>query len=198
MPEDLTPAVAKRVEALHKLQDERDELRKQWVEERKALELKYAGLYEVVYAKRKAVVAGEVEAEGAAGAVGADVKGIPGFWLRAMQNNGLLRDFIEEHDEEALAALRDVSVTFLDGMEGFRLDFAFGPNAFFSNAVLSKTIKLPNLFSGDDEIGDIKGSEIEWLPGKNLTVKTVKKKVKKGKGRDKTVTKEEEVPSFFR
>ena len=42
------------------------------------------------------------------------------------------------------------------------------------------------------------GTEIAWKADKNLTVKLVKKTVKKGKGRPKIVTKEEPVDSFFR
>ena len=48
----------------------------------------------------------------------------------------------------------------------------------------------------DDEVKKIEGCDIHWKAGKNVTVKLVKKK---GKGKNKKpVTKEEEVPSFFR
>ena len=42
------------------------------------------------------------------------------------------------------------------------------------------------------------GTEINWKADKDLTVKLVKKTVRKGKGRPKTVTKAEPVDSFFR
>lgn len=41
------------------------------------------------------------------------------------------------------------------------------------------------------------GTEIEWLPGKNLTQKVLRKKPKKGSKNTKPVTKTEQVLSFF-
>merc|ERR1719462_333648 len=48
------------------------------------------------------------------------------------------------------------------------------------------------------EIFKCKGCEIDWKKGKNLTVKTVKKKQKhKNKGNIRTITKQMKADSFF-
>merc|ERR1712080_797019 len=47
------------------------------------------------------------------------------------------------------------------------------------------------------EIYKCEGCKINWKEGKNVTVKQVKKKVKKGKDKGKTVTKEVKADSFF-
>jgi hypothetical protein len=176
------------------LQKTREEQHTAYLEERKALELKYEKVFAETYAKRAAVVAGTVDpAESSAS------KGVPNFWLQAMQNNRRCADFIEEADEEALASLVDVRAEHLPDMTGFKLTFAFGPNDYFTDKELTKTFYVPNLLEGSMfELDRAEGCEIHWKDGKDLTVKTVKKTVKKGKGRAKTVTKSEPVPSFFR
>jgi hypothetical protein len=83
------------------------------VQELKALELKYQGVYQGVCDKRRGVVTGATEVEGAAGGV----KGIPKFWLTAMRNSSFLSSFIEEHDVPALEYLTDVSTSFVGAMK---------------------------------------------------------------------------------
>jgi nucleosome assembly protein 1-like 1 len=101
--------------------------------------------------------------------------------------------------------------------QGFILHFHFRANAFFENAVLSKEYQLPGELLGsaeeDEEEGEeeedeqsplegvkkIVGTDITWKAGKNLCMKMVTKKVKGGRGKPKkSVTRQEEVPSFFR
>lgn len=75
-----------------------------------------------------------------------DPKGIPEFWLRAMQNLPELHESITEKDEEVLKYLTDVRSEFLpeekteDGeiLSGFRLTFIFAENEHFSNTTLTK------------------------------------------------------------
>ena len=43
-----------------------------------------------------------------------DVKGIPHFWLTIFKNVELIADMIQEPDEPALEALKDVTVTFTE------------------------------------------------------------------------------------
>ena len=82
--------------------------------------------------------------------------------------------------------------------QGFTLYFHFAPNEYFTNSVLTKEYMMkcqpdeedPFNFEGP-EITNCKGCEISWKTGKNLTVKTVKKKQKhKSKGSVRTVTKQ--------
>jgi nucleosome assembly protein 1-like 1 len=137
-------------------------------------------------------------------------KGIPEFWLTIFKNVDMLQEMVQEHDEPVLTALTDVKVTFSDGSNqsspmGFKLHFYFEPNEYFTNSELTKEYEMkcappegdPFSFDGP-EIYRCKGCAINWKQGKNLTVKTVKKKQKhKSKGNVRTITKQVKNDSFF-
>uniref|UniRef100_A0A3B3ZJQ9 Uncharacterized protein n=1 Tax=Periophthalmus magnuspinnatus TaxID=409849 RepID=A0A3B3ZJQ9_9GOBI len=136
-----------------------------------------------------------------------DPKGIPEFWLTVFKNVDLLSDMLQEHDEPILKHLQDIKVKFSDPGQpmSFTLEFHFEPNDFFSNTVLTKTYKMrsepdesdPFSFDGP-EIMSCTGCTIEWTKGKNVTLKTIKKKQKhKGRGTVRTVTKTVPNDSFF-
>ncbi|XP_033753359.1 nucleosome assembly protein 1-like 1 isoform X1 [Pecten maximus] len=138
---------------------------------------------------------------------GADVKGIPGFWLTVFKNVEMLSEMIQDHDEPILNCLQDVKVKFseVESTMGFVLEFYFETNDFFTNTVLTKhyTMKSepdetdPFSFEGP-EIVKCEGCQIDWKKGKNVTVKTIKKKQKhKGRGTTRTVTKTVQNDSFF-
>lgn len=133
-----------------------------------------------------------------------DVKGVPDFWLTIFRSTDLLSTMIQPHDEEVLKQLKDVRVVYADEMS-YALEFHFAPNEYFTNAVLTKQYHLkskvdaeePFAFEGP-EIYRCEGCSIDWSPGKNLTVKTIKKKQKhKSRGAVRMV--EHTVPndSFF-
>jgi hypothetical protein len=107
-----------------------------------------------VFAKRRDVVVGAVDPCTAPAA--GSPKGIPGFWLRAMQNCSSVRDFIEEHDEPVLEYLTDVTTSFIADCKGFKLEFHFAPNPYIEDAVLTKTFHIPNFVvqAEDDEDED--------------------------------------------
>ncbi|KAI2558175.1 NAP1L4 isoform 4, partial [Pan troglodytes] len=85
----------------------------------------------------------------------------------------------------ALKQLQDIKVKFSDPGQpmSFVLEFHFEPNDYFTNSVLTKTYKMksepdkadPFSFEGP-EIVDCDGCTIDWKKGKNVTVKTIKKK----------------------
>uniref|UniRef100_A0A3B4H406 Nucleosome assembly protein 1 like 1 n=1 Tax=Pundamilia nyererei TaxID=303518 RepID=A0A3B4H406_9CICH len=136
-----------------------------------------------------------------------DPKGIPEFWLTVFKNVDLLSDMLQEHDEPILKHLQDIKVKFSDPGQpmSFTLEFQFEPNDFFTNTVLTKTYKMrsepdendPFSFDGP-EIMSCTGCTIEWTKGKNVTLKTIKKKQKhKGRGTVRTVTKTVPNDSFF-
>ncbi|XP_065940292.1 nucleosome assembly protein 1-like 1 isoform X1 [Magallana gigas] len=137
---------------------------------------------------------------------GEDVKGIPHFWLTVFKNVDMLSEMVQEHDEPILQHLQDVQVKFSDtDSMGFTLEFYFETNDFFTNTVLTKHYSMrsepdeedPFSFEGP-EIVKCKGCEIDWKKGKNVTVKTIKKKQKhKGRGTTRTVTKTVQNDSFF-
>ena len=159
-------------------------------------------MYTDLWRKRADIVSGAAEApaapaaagaEGAAAAAAGEPKGIEGFWLQALQNGRRTGATIEEHDEPALRFLTDVRLAYLDDFTGFRLEFAFAPNPYFSDALLTKTFHIPFMMGGgrlgsDPTIEKIVGCDINWLPGKNVTEKEVKKVTKK-KGKKSTVVK---------
>lgn len=89
-----------------------------------------------------------------------------------------------------------------DGM-GFTLSFKFAPNDYFSNEVLTKSYDVPNLLLSDEPLlKGVKGTKVEWKSDdRALTYRMVKKK-QRGKGKNagqvRTVTKREELESFFK
>lgn len=103
---------------------------------------------------------------------------------------------VKEQDQEALSHLQDVTCDVLEGDEhGFRLSFHFQENPFFENTVLSKTYRM-----ADDEepmVEGLEGTEILWKPNQCLTMKTYKKKPKRGGPHAKPVKKTEPCESFF-
>merc|ERR1711948_139740 len=123
-----------------------------------------------------------------------------------MGNVDMLQEMVQEADEPVLSKLTDITVTFSETPTGFTLHFSFAPNDYFSNTVLTKEYEMKCEPSEDDpfgfegpEIFKCKGCTINWKePGKNLTVKTVKKKQKhKSKGNVRTITKQVKNDSFF-
>lgn len=198
--ESLSPVVRKRVEVLREIQGEHDELEAKFLEERAALEAKYQKLYQPLYTKRYDIVNGVTEVEGAAMETTADAeedneKGVPSFWLNAMKNNDVLSEEVMERDEAALKFLKDIKWSRIDDPKGFKLEFFFDTNPYFSNSVLTKTYHMVD----EDEpiLEKAIGTEIQWLPGKCLTQKVLKKKPKKGAKNAKPITKTETCESFF-
>uniref|UniRef100_H2TC71 Nucleosome assembly protein 1-like 4 n=1 Tax=Takifugu rubripes TaxID=31033 RepID=H2TC71_TAKRU len=134
-------------------------------------------------------------------------KGIPEFWLTIFKRVDMLSDMLQEHDEPILKHLKDIQVKFSEPGQpmSFTLEFHFEPNGYFNNAVLTKVYKMksepdasePFSFEGP-EIIDCEGCQIDWHKGKDVTVKTIKKKQKhKGRGTVRTVTKQVPNDSFF-
>ncbi|VFV28248.1 nucleosome assembly protein 1-like [Lynx pardinus] len=134
-------------------------------------------------------------------------KGIPEFWFTIFRNVDMLSELVQEYDEPILKHLQDIKVKFSDPGQpmSFVLEFHFEPNDYFTNSVLTKTYKMksepdkadPFSFEGP-EIVDCDGCVIDWKKGKNVTVKTIKKKQKhKGRGTVRTITKQVPNDSFF-
>ncbi|XP_059274888.1 nucleosome assembly protein 1;2-like [Lycium ferocissimum] len=196
----LPPNIRKRVDVLKEIQTEYNELEAQFLEERANLEARFYKLYEPLYNKRYGIVNGIVEA-GDESTVDKETnesagdKGIPHFWLLAMKNNEILAKEITERDEDALQYLKDVKWSRLDDAKGFKIEFFFDTNPYFSNSVLTKTY---HMISEDEHIlENAIGTEIDWFPGKTLTQKILKKKPKKGSNDTKPIIKIEECESFF-
>ncbi|XP_070620833.1 nucleosome assembly protein 1-like 4 isoform X4 [Erythrolamprus reginae] len=134
-------------------------------------------------------------------------KGIPDFWFTIFRNVDMLCELVQEYDEPIIKHLQDIKVKFSEPGQpmSFTLEFHFEPNDYFTNSILTKTYKMksepdktdPFSFEGP-EIVDCEGCTIDWKKGKNVTVKTIKKKQKhKGRGTVRTITKQVPNDSFF-
>ncbi|PNW79469.1 hypothetical protein CHLRE_09g416350v5 [Chlamydomonas reinhardtii] len=197
----LAPPVRRRVEALQELQAKHDELEAQFRKERAELEAKYEKLYAPLYVERSEIVVGSKEVPPKEGEPTGDdaIKGIPEFWLAVLLKCEVTMDMIKDKDMDVLKYLRDIQAEGLvvDGVShGFKLRFLFDSNPYFTNEVLEKTYHM--LPEDDGVLERAEGTKIEWNAGKDVTVKIMKKKPKKGgKGDSKPQVKTERVDSFF-
>ncbi|GMF28360.1 unnamed protein product [Phytophthora lilii] len=207
---NLPKKVLLRLDALRKLQEAQAEVEDEFEKERKALELKYEKLYQPFYAQRAEIVSGakEVEAVTAAPAepqeadaeAEEDVKGVPGFWLRAFMNHSVLADLIQERDLPAFEFLTDVHSVSHEEDNGFKLTFEFAENPFFANKSLTKEYDIGDASElGEAVLRNVTGTVIEWKEGQNLceVTKKVKQRAKGGKGETRVVSRTEPCESFF-
>merc|ERR1711977_351665 len=216
----LPAPVKRRLKALKKIQLESTKIEAKFYEEVHKLECKYHEMYKPLYDQRAKITKGDYEPnddecewpsdeeedeKAKKEKEEKDVKGVPEFWLTIFKNVDMLQEMVQESDEPVLHKLTDITVTFSEKPMGFTLHFYFAPNDYFSNSVLTKEYEMKCEPSEDDpfsfegpEIFKCKGCTINWKEGKNLTVKTVKKKQKhKSKGNVRTITKQVKNDSFF-
>lgn len=223
-------SVRRRVQALRKMQLATVQVEAEFFKKIHELECEYHDRFQKLHNERTSIVSGEREPTDAEadypllpvtddelpdelkeklslqqnGATD-DVKGIPDFWLTVFKNNLLTVDIVQEHDEPILKHLTDVTLHLNKEPMGFRLDFHFSANEYFSNTVLTKEYMMtcdpepedPFDFDGPEIIA-CTGCKIDWKPTKNVTVKLIKKKQKhKQKSQTRFVTKEVKADSFF-
>lgn len=221
--EPLPAAVQRRINGLKYLQSKHTELEGKFQEEVLALEKKYLELYRPYYNKRAEVVAGKYEPTEEEVAIGAkvdedsedeqepaaekveedkedeeNVTGIPEFWLTALKTHPQIGETISEEDCDALKHLVDIRMTYLE-KPGFRIEFEFSENDYFTDKVLTKTYHYQDNVSGGDYVYDFaEGCKINWKEGKDLTV-TVETKKQRHKGTNKTRVVKRTVPAetFF-
>ncbi|CAH0485052.1 unnamed protein product [Peronospora farinosa] len=207
---NLPKNVLLRLDALRKLQEAQGEVEEEFEKERKVLELKYERLYQPFYQQRAEIVSGTKEVEAVTAATAEpqetdvededNVKGIPGFWLRAFMNHSALADLIQERDLPAFEFLTDVHSVSHDNNNGFKLTFEFAENPFFSNKTLVKEYDIGDVSElGEAVLRNVKGTVIEWKEGQNLceVTKKVKQRAKGGKGESRVVSRTEPCESFF-
>ncbi|OAR00551.1 hypothetical protein LLEC1_00511 [Akanthomyces lecanii] len=199
--ESLPPTVRRRVSGLRAIQKDHAKLEADFQEEVLQLEKKYFAKFTPLYEKRSAIVNGqteptedeikagedenfevqpkatEAEDDGIKLDMPEDVAGIPEFWLSAMKNQVTFAEIITDRDEAALKHLTDIRMEYLQE-PGFRLIFEFSANEFFSNKTLTKTYfyQSESGYGGDFIYDHAEGDKIEWLPGKDLTVRVEAKK----------------------
>jgi nucleosome assembly protein 1-like 1 len=220
--ESLPAPVKRRLNGLKYLQSKHAELENKFQEEVLALEKKYLKLYQPLYDQRAQVISGTYEPTDEEVALGEkvdeedddekedevvesksaneaeEVKGIPEFWLTLLKNHPQIVETITKEDEGALKHLVDVRMSYME-QPGFKLDFEFSENAYFTNKVLTKTYYYQDHAYGGDFVYDhAEGCTIDWKEGQDLTV-TIETKKQRHKGTNKTRVVKRTVPSnsFF-
>jgi nucleosome assembly protein 1-like 1 len=192
--ESLPPVVKQRLTGLKGLQAEYSKLELKFQEEILELEKKYLEKYRPLYNRRAEIVNGVTEpkpeeleagrnAEEENGEpvtepvkeedeTASSLKGVPEFWLTAMKNMIALADLINHKDEEVLRFLTDIRLSYLD-VPGFRIEFEFAENEFFTNKVLTKSYFYQQQagYGGDFIYDHAEGMDIQWNEDKDLTVK---------------------------
>jgi len=134
-----------------------------------------------------------------------NVAGVPDFWLIVFKSTEVLADMIQAHDEPILKQLKDIKIVHEANNMAYTLEFHFNENEYFKDTVLTKKYFLRSELDKEDpfnfegpEIYKCTGCVINWHPGKNVTVKTIKKKQKhKARGAVRTITKQVPNDSFF-
>lgn len=105
--------------------------------------------------------------------------GVPGFWLRVFRHSATLNDMMRPYDEPIIAYLEDIKIEYIANPMGFRLNFHFSNNHYFTNSVLVKEYHIksvPTPFKHDSEIYKCIGCTIDWLPHQDVTVRLGKQR----------------------
>jgi len=222
----LTKQEALYVRAAKQLEKEVTQAEMDFFREVHALEIKYQERFNVLHDKRAKIISGETPVnendvketplvyglqDDAVKQIIDDLKddpsskGIPNFWLKALQNCPTTQDMIEDHDVPILEKLLNVEAVVNNDPLGFSLRFTFAPNEYFEPNVVEKKYfykiapsdEPPYFFDGP-LVEKCTVTTIEWKEGKNPTIKLVKRKQKKAKtGQSRFVTKHVQQTSFF-
>ncbi|EPY53937.1 nucleosome assembly protein Nap2 [Schizosaccharomyces cryophilus OY26] len=208
--ESLPADVHARIFALKGLQNDSEGIQVEYREKMLELERKYEKMYDPLFKRRAEIVQGisepkpeefdhefEVYKNNSP-----DVKGISNFWLTCLQNVYLVAEMISSRDIAALEALVDIRFANLSENEkGYRLEFEFSPNDYFSNEVLTKTYYYKQELSPTGEFlyDRAEGSEIEWKGLENNLTVNIETKKQRNKRTNQTRLVRSTVPadSFF-
>merc|ERR1719348_2213395 len=144
----------KALEEIDGCQNEIDAMNEKASEEILKVEQKYNQLRKPFFEKRSSIIGR-----------------IPKFWLTAFINHPQLSSIIEEDEEDCLQYLEKLDVEeFEDIKSGFKIQFFFSENPYFSTNVLCKEFQLGS--SGDP---NSKSTEIAWKDGYNLVEKAAQR-----------------------
>mmetsp|Transcript_20328 Transcript_20328/g.21116 ORF Transcript_20328/g.21116 Transcript_20328/m.21116 type:complete len:278 (+) Transcript_20328:13-846(+) len=163
-----------------KIEESVEDLVCKYEDEIKQVEMKYDQLLQAQFKKRRENVDNNKEK-------------IPNFWLNALSNHYMFKEFISSSDCEVLKNLIDIAYQKLDDGNSFKLVFTFNSNSFFSNEVIEKEYKVNN----EHLIVEIKSTQINWLQKDVAYVKVEKKMKNKKTGEIQNRTVEQPKKSFF-
>eukprot|EP00897_Mesotaenium_endlicherianum_P001837 jgi/Mesen1/1681/ME000137S00599 len=148
----------------------------------------------------------ETNAGGAALLSGKAPRGIPQFWLTVLKNQDTTVEYIEKQDERALEHLENIRCSQPKSAEGYRVEFQFRSNPYFSDKVLVKEVHLPYPGAPLSQAANVEQLPVRWKSQEtNLTVKLTTKSVKKKGGKGKkdsaapaaSTVRAKPCPSFF-
>lgn len=219
--QSLSPKIKNRVKSLKGLQFDIFKIEADFQIELFELEKKFNSKFNDIYDKREKIITGEYEPtqkEIDAGELEDDEdededeeqededdeedtqKGIPFFWLTAMQSIPPVQEMINERDSEVLENLTNVSLKYLD-VPGFKLIFKFKQNDYFQNKELVKTYYYQKElgYSGEFIYDHAEGTEIQWSDNNhNVTVDVeLRKQRNKHTKQVRTIEKTTPTDSFF-
>ncbi|KAH9491685.1 hypothetical protein Btru_031228 [Bulinus truncatus] len=138
------------IQQIDENQNEIDKLNENASEEILKVEQKYNTLRQPYFKKRSDLIAK-----------------IPKFWVTAFVNHPQVSALLNEDDKEALHYLTKVEVQeFEDFKSGYRINFYFDSNPYFSNEMLTKEFHLND--TGDPSS---QSTPIKWKEGKDLSKK---------------------------
>ncbi|QLG74742.1 hypothetical protein HG535_0H00670 [Zygotorulaspora mrakii] len=132
-----------------------------------------------------------------------DIKGIPSFWLTALENLPVVSETITDRDAEILDFLIDVRVEYLtNGKPGFKLLFEFDPETpYLKEKLLVKTYHYQSElgYSGDFIYDHADGQKITWSDKESNPTISVEMRKQRNKvtKQVRTIEKVTPVDSFF-
>ena len=116
---------------------------------------------------------------------------IPNYWKVAIENSKYFP--VNDKDKEILKHLTNIEIKHHEtDKKSVTVTFTFSKNDFFEHSILEKSYTFNKK---EDTFTEAKSTEIKWT-GQAPNIKTIKKKIKKGKTTS-TITKEKKVESFF-
>lgn len=185
------------VKELKEIDDKYLAVKNEFEEKKKELRRELTAKQKPLLETRAKILAGD-DAEGAKGSTLA----IKDFWVKALMSHPASQMMIESWDEPVLGNLKDVVATDLDPQnsdQGFRLDFHFASNQYFSNDVLFVEFHTRQgcVYREEVDIVEVKASTIEWKAGQDVTIEK-KKAAKTKKSKQKKKSDAEPRESFFR
>jgi nucleosome assembly protein 1-like 1 len=185
------------VKELKEIDDKYLAVKKEFEQKKKELRREIAAKQKPLLETRAKMLAGD-DAEGAQ----VSTLAIKEFWLKALTSHPASQMMIESWDAPVLGYLKDIVATDLDrenSDKGFRLDFHFASNQYFSNDVLFVEFHTKEgcVYREEVDIAEVKASTIDWKAGQDVTVEK-KKAAKTKKPKQKKKSDVEPRESFFR
>ncbi|KEP60629.1 UNVERIFIED_CONTAM: nucleosome assembly protein (nap) protein [Hammondia hammondi] len=200
-------AQRKVVAILEKNQERVRLIESQFQEAVTVLREKFDRLMEPIFEERAAILSTESEEEtperGAGDLSGSDklpvgTRALPGFWLRAFENNSILSSMLGVRDKPLLLYLRNIRrVLNTEKEDGFSLVFEFDENPFFTPCTLTKTFKMKQ-DEGTYIVSRTVGTPIVWRENMDVTKSAVVRKQRNVRTNNvRTVHEEKHEKSFF-